>query len=742
MRACPARVSAMDDILRQVIGVYVEEVREQAQRITQALLVMENDPSRVPTEIEELYRQAHSLKGSSGSLGIVELEQLAHWLESALTGVRRGKERLTPALVDAGLQAMEAAQIRTAGLTAENDIGAADVQSVTETLRMLVEGRHSREADESRRTVEPEPPSHPESESSLRPSANSGPESPHEFADAIRVSIDRLAAFERRSDELRSLRGRLDRQAGEIGHVARQLDKLLRELRGKTALDSAQLSTVREELQQFQRTLRGTRRDLIEDVDSLQVTTAEFEENLRELRLTPASLLAQPAQLAVREAARVTGREVQLTISGDQVHLDRLLLEELKNPLLHLLRNAVDHGIESVEVREAIGKPARGRIDVAIEQRGGQIELKVSDDGRGIDPTLVRAKAVERGLLSDREAESLSEREVYKLLLLPGFSTAQTVTNISGRGVGLDVVRTSVVRLHGQLDIESAIGEGTHFIITVPMTVVASRMLLLMDRDWPFALPQASVARVVRVRRDRLISVAGHTVIELEGQTIVVARLSQLLNIGEHYDEAASLPLILLRAPGTPVGVLCERILGEHDLILRALPLELQSHKQLSAAALLPNGTAVFVLAASALIEMALAARALTLGNPLRPGTILVADDSITTRSLLRSVLEVGGYQVRTAADGDEALRLLRTEQVNLVVSDVRMPRLDGLALLARLRADPRTATIPVVLFSSSDSEDDRRRGMASGANAFLSKGAFDRGHLVDVVKKLLRGVA
>lgn len=732
----------MDDILRQVIGVYVEEVREQAQRITQALLVMENDPSRVPGEIEELFRQAHSLKGSSGSLGITELEQLAHWLESALTGVRRGKERLTPSVVDAGLRAMEAAQIRTAGLIAENDIGAEDVQAVTETLRVLAEGKQ-KSADELRPS-DPDRHLPPESETSIRPSTSSGPDNQPEVADVIRVSIDRLTAFERRSDELRSLRGRLDRQAGEIGHVARQLDKLLRDLRGQHALDHMQLGGLREELQQLQRTLRGTRRDLIEDVDSLQLTTAEFEENLRALRLVPASLLAQPVQLAVREASRVTGRDVQLLISGDHVHLDRLLLEELKNPLLHLVRNAVDHGIESTEVREAIGKPGRGRIEVIIEQRGGQIELTVGDDGRGIDPTVVRAKAVERGLLSDGEAEALSEEEVYKLLLLPGFSTAQTVTQLSGRGVGLDVVRTSVTRLHGQLDIESALGEGTRFIITVPMTVVASRMLLLMDRDWPFALPQASVSRVVLVRRDRLVAVGGHTVVEIEGQTIVVARLAQLLQIGEHFDESASLPLILLRAAGTPVGILCERILGEHDLILRALPLELQSsaHRQLSAAALLPNGTAVFVLAATALIEMALTARALPAGSALRPGTILVADDSITTRSLLRSVLEVGGYQVRTAADGDEALRLLRTEQVNLVVSDVRMPRLDGLGLIARLRADPRTAAIPVVLFSSSDSEEDRRRGMASGANAFLSKGAFDRGHLVDVVKQLLRGVA
>jgi len=732
----------MDDILRQVIGVYVEEVREQAQRITQALLNMESDPATIPTEIEELYRQAHSLKGSSGSLGIEELEQLSHWLESALIGVRRKHEKLTPTLVDVGLRAMEAAVVRTTGLSADSELGLAEVNAITEALRQLVDAAQSQAASASSAPAcQPGAEEARSAQTQISLSLPAG-ESVSDVSDMIRVSLDRLAAFERRSDELRTLRGRLDRQSGELGHVARQLEKTLRELRESIYLDAEPMAALREELGQLLRTLRSTRRDLIEDVESLQIVTSDFEENLRALRLVPASLLAQPIQLAVREACRVTGHEATLQVTGDQVHLDRVMLEELKNPLLHLVRNAVDHGIEPLGVREAIGKPGRGRIAVDIEQRGGQIEVTVSDDGRGIDAASVRTKAVERGLLSPGDAEKLSEAEVYKLLLLPGFSTADQVTKLSGRGVGLDVVKTAVVRLHGQLDIQSSLGEGTRFIISVPMTVAASRMLLVMDRDWPFALPQASVARVVLVRRNSLMAVGGHTVIELDGQIVVVARLARLLGIGEINEGTASLPLLLLRTPGTMVGVLCERILGEHDLVLRALPQELKSQRLLSAAAILPNGTAVFVLAAAALIEMTLATRGLPQDEARPSGVILVADDSITTRSLLRSMLEVGGYKVRTAADGDEALRLLRSEPVNLLVSDVRMPRLDGFSLIARLRADQRTAHIPVVLFSSSDSEEDRRRGMASGANAYLSKGAFDRGHLVDVVKNLLRGVA
>lgn len=731
----------MDELLQQVIGIYVEEVCEQAQRITQALLTMEADASRIPTEIEELYRQAHSLKGSSGSLGIGELEQLAHWLESALIGVRRRSERLTPELVDAGLRAMEAAQGRTAGLLADSDLGAAEVQAAIYALRELAEPvaePPAAAASSSQEEVRAAPRAN--AEESLQKGAGEGVVL--DAPDVIRVSLERLAAFEHRSDELRGLRGRLDRQAGELGHVAQKLDKLLRDLRGERSLESPALAAMRDEVHELLRSLRNTRRDLVEDVESLHIITSDFEENLRALRLVPAALLAQPIQLAVREACRLTGRDVQLQIVGDQVHLDRVLLEELKNPLLHLVRNAVDHGIEPMAVREAIGKPSRGRIDVIIEQRNGLIEITVSDDGHGIDAALVQKKAVERGLLMESEAAKLAESETYKLLLLPGFSTTDTVTKLSGRGVGLDVVKTAAMRLHGQVDIHSSLGQGTRFVISVPMTVLASRMLLIMDRDWPFALPQASVARVVLVRRDRLISLGSHTIFELDGQPVVVARLAQLLGIGEVYDETPSLPLILLRSTGTKVGVLCERILGEHDLIVRALPPELKSQRMLSTAALLPNGTALFVLSATTLIETALAERVLPKDALRRPGTILVADDSITTRSLLRSVLEVGGYQVRTAADGDEALRLSLSEPVNLIVSDVRMPRLDGFSLIARLRADPRTAHIPVVLFASSDSEEDRRRGLASGANAYLSKGAFDRGHLIDVVKNLLRGAA
>jgi two-component system chemotaxis sensor kinase CheA len=757
----------MDDLLRQVIHVFVEEVREQAQRIAEALLRMEEDPSSIPVEIEELYRQAHSLKGSAGSLGISDLEQLAHWVEQVLMPVRRAAAPLSPGLVDLCLQAMAAAQERIPGLLADNAQGSTEVNAVIAALQRSA-GSAESDSPASPAAAEggdvavappsPEPPS--AAAPKVQDAAAAALRSATDGSEAVRISIDRLIAFERRSDELRALRGRLERHLSEASQLCQALERLATEARESTQLPAEILVGQRDELRRLLRSTRTLRRELLEDSESLQATTTEFDDNLRTMRLVPASLLVQPLTLAVREACRYSGRDATLEIIGDQVHVDRLLLEELKNPLIHLVRNAVDHGIEAREVREAIGKTGRGQIRCSIEQHGGEIVITLTDDGRGIDQAAVRSKAVERGLLTATQADALSEKQTYDLLLLPGFTTTETVTTLSGRGVGLDVVKMAVMRLHGHLEIQSSPGRGTTVRVTVPMTMAASRLMLFAERDWVFALPQASISRVILVRREQLLPIGSHHILRLGSEAIKVARLRQLIGEPEQAGsgqsmQVTSMPLLILRGPestapggatggagGMRLGVLCERTLGESDLVLRALPAELQGRPPLSAVALLANGSAVFVLSAQSLM---LLAEALPEQAPVarpRAGTVLVADDSITTRSLLRSVLEVGGYDVRTASDGDEALRVLANEAVSLIVSDVRMPRLDGLSLVSRLRADPRTAGIPVVLFSSSDSEEDRRIGLAAGANAYLTKGAFERGQLIDVVKDLLRGAA
>jgi len=407
------------------------------------------------------------------------------------------------------------------------------------------------------------------------------------------------------------------------------------------------------------------------------------------------------------------------------------------------VRNAVDHGVESVEVREAIGKPSRATVAVAIEQRGRDIVIEVRDDGRGIDVEAARRKAVERKLLTHDEAAVLAQADVHNLLFRAGFSTAETVTELSGRGVGLDVVRDTAFRLHGKIDLRSQPGKGCAVTFTVPLTVAASESMLVEESGRTFALVQSSLERIVRVRSEELHTIGGRVFYHLDDLPIPVVGLAALLGLTERVHGSTHYTLAVLRGVGERAAVVCERLLGASDLVMRPLPVELQSLTLVSAIALMPDGQAVFVLSPRALVEAAHTRhepRTETSARPLEvQRKILVADDSITTRLLLRSALEASGFSVRTAADGDEALRLALSESFDLIVSDIRMPCLDGLELTSRLRANARTASVPVVLFSSLDGADDLKRGTASGANAYLTKNAFDRGELLDVVERLVQ---
>lgn len=739
----------MDDVLRQVLGIYVAEVREQAQLIAAALLAMEKDAAAIPAHIEELFRHAHSLKGSSASLGVSELESLAHELESALTGVRRHGAQLTPALVDAGLRAMDAVQQRSVGLLADSDEGLDAVSARTAELRSFgtvsaKSATASAEVSANESAVTPKAPPAPK-EGVV---GGSEPALLGDDPSSVRLPAELLLAFEHRTDDLRTLHGRLERHARELTHMSQLLERMGRDGTAPgTAQGTAPLAELqpraggfaRREVRQVLRTLRTLRRELLDDSEALQSASSEFAEALRALRLVPASLLRQPLVRTVRDACRLAGREAELVLTGDHVFLDRTLLEELRSPMLHLLRNAVDHGIEPAAMRAAMGKPPVGRVRVNLEQEGGLIIIAVSDDGRGIDQAAVRERAVSRGFLSAQAAEGLDEQATYQLLLQAGFSTTDQVTALSGRGVGLDVVRDVVERMSGQLTITARPGQGACFTISVPMTMVAAQALLLEEPDGVYALPQASVERILLAPRQALQQLGARTIYRHEGEALVVARLAGLLGGRGGREWPARLPLILLSHGGQRIALTCERLLGEAELVLQPLPLELRRHQVLSAVALRPTGEVLLVLKPAVLAQRALGAQAQVATPSLR--TVLVADDSITTRSLLRSVLESGGYKVRTASDGEEALRLVRNEPIDLVVSDVQMPRLDGIALVERLREDTRTSGLPVVLFSSADSDDDKRRGAASGAAAYLTKGAFDRGQLVDVVSNLLRGL-
>ena len=744
----------MDELLRQVIGVYVVEVQEQVQGISTALLQSESEPRALPLHMEELFRQAHNLKGSSASLGIGELEQLAHAVESALSAVRRGRQPLSRELVDAGLAAADAARKRIPGLLAESDSGILDVNAATDRLLQLAAAAEADASPESALDAALDTalkPSEPAASAAMQSEPLSPPAG--EASDFVRISVARLEKLEREAAELRVLSGRLSRYSQEVANSLHYTDELWQLFRKQadSVLPMPGTTPVSERPQSLYQLLRGLRtlrRELNNDAEILMSSAGRQEDELRSMRLVSAALILEPLQRAGREACRATEREAQIILLGEQVHIDRALLEDLKNPLMHLIRNAVDHGIEPPDVREAVGKPHRGTITVRLQQSGEVLRITVEDDGRGIDLERVREKAVSRRVVSAEQAAELDEPALYALLFTPGFSTADTVTELSGRGVGLDVVQRAVSRLHGQVAITSTLGRGAQVELIVPLTVAASNMLIIREGDHTLALPQSCVESIVLLPLTQLIRVGSRLLYRQGEKTCSVALLRSLLGLKAERTTLPRLPLLLLRSSGAAVGLLCSQLLGSEELILRPLPPELRDHRLLSGVALSPDGGALFVLSPAFLLQEARStlpqlfpaapAAAAVPQAPAAPPTVVIADDSITTRTLLRSALEADGYAVRTVADGDEALQVLRGEPVDLVVSDVRMPRLDGLGLLAKMRSEPRTQAIPVVLFSSLDSEEDQRRGESAGAAAYLSKSAFDRGQLFAVVSRLL----
>ena len=424
--------------------------------------------------------------------------------------------------------------------------------------------------------------------------------------------------------------------------------------------------------------------------------------------------------------------------------MDREVLDAIKDPVMHLVRNGVDHGLETPEEREAAGKPAEASILISLQTHGNRLRLEVADDGRGVSAADIRAHAERRGVLREAELAQMDDDAVRMLVFRPGFTSSEQVSEVSGRGVGLDVVQESVERLAGNVHMETIEGVGTKFVLTVPVSQATARMLLLEVGTELFALPVASVERVLQVGSSEVSKVETGQAIEFEGRPIHIHRLGDLLNCNQRSDAGAVVTAIVLNSFNERVALVVDRIVDERELITKGLGDHLEQVPNVAATTVLANGRVVPVLNTTDLVRGSRAlegqgelfTRASNDGMDLQ--TILVVDDSITTRTLERSILEAAGYQVRVATDGVEALDALSQGSVDLILADIQMPRMDGFQLTETVKGNERTASIPVVLVTSLASDEDRARGMHAGADAYVVKSEFQQGALLEILGKLI----
>lgn len=497
--------------------------------------------------------------------------------------------------------------------------------------------------------------------------------------------------------------------------------------------------TVDDRLTAVTRLADHDRRDAGSRVDALL-------EDAKQLMMLPFATLFALFPKLVRELSRDQGKQIELEMQGGEIEIDKRILEQLKDPLIHLLRNSIDHGIEPSDKRTEAGKPLRGVIRLSVAQvEGNKVEVLMSDDGGGINAASVRAAAVRHGTLTLEESEKLSDADAVGLIFEPEISTSPIITEISGRGLGLAIVREKVEELGGRVVMETRLGAGTSFRLTLPLTLATFRGILVQAGEQLFVLPTISVDRVKRIQPDEIRTVEGRETIRLGGRAVSLVRLEEVLELPRRggLESTGFMPIVVLGSGEKRIAFGVDAVLSEQEVLVKPLGKPLTRVRNIAGATVLGSGRAAPILNVTDLVKSAAklgpANRDGASASPLdQRKSILVVEDSITARMLIKNILESAGHRVKTAVDGVDAFAQLRGEAFDLVVSDVEMPRMNGFDLTARIRADKRLADLPVILVTALASQEDRERGVDVGANAYIVKSSFDQSNLLDVMRRLL----
>ena len=698
----------MDAEFADLVPLFVEEARDRLERLATCIPRLESDPQSAV----EARRELHTLKGAGRMMRIAALAELCHAAEEVLHGTRSGVVPLLTRVVDELTTLVEA--------VSRGEDPALDAELVRQLQTLAGDG-----------PVSPTPPvseKPPVRDSPLSPSSPLGPSTPAKPAAPaattdVRVDTAALDAVAERATQVRIMAIAGRQVTDRIYDLARLAEEGLHEPSPKQVL--AVLATM---LRRVGVELEGGQRRLIRAAE-------EQLETMLSLQLQPLRGFLLSFARHARELARSLRREVEVDLEGEETRLDRRIARELEEALVHLVRNAVDHGIESPEVREARGKPRAGRIRIKAEASGPKVRLVIADDGGGIDVARVIQKAVAAGLVDSGAAAGMGKKEALRLLFAPGFSTRKQVSEVSGRGVGLDVVATAVNRVGGEVFLDTDLGKGTTITLEVPVARRGESVMLLRVGQLKIALPSSVIRRATRLGAASVVERDGRTLATLAGRLIPFVPLARI------YGQPAGEDQLLLEGvvSGQPLALAVDGVEGEQEVLVRPITRRAPTDRLLEGVALLASGEPVGVLSPSVLAQREYL-RALPAARPqvaARRVRVLLVDDSLVTREMERRLLEDAGFHVSAAGDAEEALWLLAEESFDCVVTDIEMPRIDGFELTAQLRSMENFAQLPIVVVSTRDRPEDRLRGLKAGADAYLTKQGLDAGELVDLVRRL-----
>ena len=764
------------EFLKRLRATFRVEAEEHLHAMSSGLLALEKEASReeAAAKIEAIFRHAHSLKGAARAVNLAEIESLCQTLESLFAAWKRGEIRPVAEQFDALHRALDwiSKGIPLAEKTTSAD-DQAQFRAVATGLNALMAGEPSAKSSDRQAGPAAEPSVPHETAQAL----NAPPAAPEKsvIAPTVRLSTSKLDQLlsdaeemlavklttARRAADLRELQPAFDRWRSEWAKIqpqVRELQIASARQRGEEAVWGT-TSGVPEQVLEFLdwsaghfRSLEGKLQALGKvaghDLVAVGRRVEELRANSKQLLMLPFSTLLDLFPKLVRDLSREQGKEADLVVRGGDVEMDKRILEEMKDALIHLVRNGIDHGIEKPEARARQNKASRGTITIAVSQiNGSKVEILVSDDGAGIDPARVREAALKRGMISADQARQLDEQQAFALVFQSEISTSPIITEVSGRGLGLAIVREKTERLGGRVTVESRREAGATFRIVLPTSLATFRGIQAGVAGQSFVIPTANVERVARVKSADIKTVENRETISLEGQVVSLVRMDAVLEMPRTPVKPGAsdfVSVVLLAAADERIAFAVDEVLDEQEVLVKPLAKPLVRVRNISGATILGSGRVVPILNVADLMK---SARKTGVTAPFSTGAaprdlksrqILVVEDSITSRMLLKNILESAGYVVKTAVDGIEAMTELRTGDFDLVVSDIEMPRMNGFDLTAQIRADRKLADKPVVLVTALASREDRERGVDVGANAYIVKSSFDQSNLLEAVRRLV----
>lgn len=688
------------------IGPYKAETLEHLNNLNLGLLKLEKNP--VDKELlEYLMREAHTIKGSSSMMGYKRIAEIAHGMEDGLEQALASKVKLAKGHFDMLFKCLDAIGPLLEDKLTWDDTGVSGgfVMDLCRQIADVFAGKSSQPSEEK---VAPK--------------------------EMCKIQDDKITCEESIRVDIKKL-DKLMNVSGELLISKIRLNELVQRISSKV-----------ESHYELKQDCGLLIRELNKVDDNLDFITKDIEDEVLKLRMVSVSYLFNVFPRAMRDLAIQKGKEVTIEIQGEDTQLDKAIIDQMKDPLMHILRNAVDHGIESPDERRGKNKPAVGTIKLNAFRQGSHVVLEVSDDGGGIDVAGVRNQAVKMGVVTQDKAGELVDEKIYEFLFIPGFSTSSEVTDVSGRGVGLDVVADRVLKLKGIVEVSSAVGKGTKFTIRLPLTMAITESLFVACGSEIFALATENVLRTMRIKPMDIRQVEGKEAISVAGNILPLVRLNDVFGLPQRgIIEKNFFSVVIVQSVEKKIALLVDQLFGRQKIVYKNLGNFLGQINGFSGSTILGDGRVILILDIPKIIDIAedvavkrelIKEKSAPLPKKLK--TILLAEDTLTTAMLEKNILETNGFSVVIARDGQEALNKVAQEKFSLIITDVLMPGMDGFELTRRLKEDDLYKDIPVIIVTTRESDADKRRGLEVGAEAYILKSEFTSDRLLETIERLI----